>query len=131
MRRISGSVIMKAMVDLRRAKRRRPPCLRTATRSTGITAATGYERVSGPLIPLELRGGPVDGLGDRVAARGAAGDHLGHDGLRVHLLRDARGRRRARDPGGLVLARRIVIHGADRRLDLFPDLEVAHALERG
>src|SRR3954465_14298468 len=40
MRTISGSAIRKAMVDLRRAKRRRPPREGAAARPAGMTAAT-------------------------------------------------------------------------------------------
>src|SRR5436853_6432263 len=128
---MSGSAIRKAMVALCRARRR--PDLRR--RGTGILAAWTTLLLAmanlGARVPLELRGGPADGLVDRIAALRAARDHLRVDRLHVHLLRDVGRGWRARHPDHLVGARRVVVHRALRRLDLLPDLEVAHALERG
>src|SRR2546426_1107559 len=128
---MSGSAIRKAMVDLCRARRR--PDLRR--RGTGILAAWTTLLLAmanlGARVPLELRGGPADGLVDRIAALRAARDHLRVDRLHVHLLRDVGRGWRARHPDHLVGARRVVVHRALRRLDLLPDLEVARALERG
>src|SRR5436853_6206662 len=126
---MSGSAIRKAMVDLCRA-RRRPDLRRRGTLSRAAwTTPLAMARL-GAHVALELRGGPADRLVDRIAALRAARDHLRVDRLHVHLLRDAGRGRRARHPGHLG-ARRVVIYRALRRLDQLPDLEVAHALERG
>ena len=116
------------MVDLRRARRRRPPRRAAICGTCWITAAIAV----GPCarVAFQFGSGPAHHLGDRLPALRALGDHLGHDRLDVHLLRDAGGRRREGHPGHLVLARRVVIHGTFGRLDLLPDLEIPHALER-
>jgi hypothetical protein len=51
-------------------------------------------------------------------------DHLGHRRLHEDLVADSNRRRRSRDPGDYVAARRIVIEGALGRPLLVPSLEV-------
>src|SRR5713226_7973094 len=121
----------KRSIDLLRLARCRPDLRRrgTCSRAAWMTPlAMARLRAH---VALEFRGGPADRLVDRIAALRAARDHLRVDRLHVHLLRDAGRSRRARHPGHLAGARRVVIHRALRRLDLLPDPEVAHALERG
>src|SRR3954470_15212283 len=91
---MSGSVSRNAVVDLRRARRRRPP-RRTATCARGRTAAITGLRA---LVTLELGRGPAEHLVHRLAALRVLGDHLGHDRLRVHLLCDRGGGPRGGPP---------------------------------
>src|SRR3989442_6312611 len=124
---MSGSAIRNAMVDLCRA-RRRPDLRRRGTLSRAAwTTPLAMARL-GAHVALELRGGPADGLVDRIAALRAARDHLRVDRLHVHLLRDVGRSRRARHPYHLVGARRLVVYRALRRLDPLPDPEVPHGL---
>src|SRR5207249_7782845 len=128
---MSGSSIRTAIHDLWRAKRRRATRRRVAGSRAAASVATPLAMAGlGARVALELGGGPGDHFVDRLAALRAARDHLGVDRLHVHLLRDIRRRGEARHPHLLRVARRIVVHGALRRRDLFPYLEVAHALER-
>src|SRR2546430_3755311 len=132
---MSGSAMRKAMSDFCRAKRR-PARRRVAGSRAAASVAT--PSVTAPAmgglrarVTLELGGGPGDRLVDGLDALRAARDHLGVDRLYVHLLRDVGRRGVAGHPGSLGRARRIVVHRAPGRADLFPHLEVTHALEGG
>src|SRR3954468_9376591 len=126
---MSGSAIRKAMVDLRRVKRARPPrrVVGAACPAAGMTAAKAWP--SGTHVAFELPRGPVDRLRDRHAALRALGDQLGLDALHVHLVGDVGRGRRAGYRQRLVVLGRVMEHRTLRRLHLLPDLEVALAGE--
>src|SRR6185437_809807 len=77
-----------------------------------------------PHETFKLRGRPIDGLLDRLAALRALVDHLGHRRLRIDLVGDLRRCRSGGERDDRIAARRVVVDCPLRRLDIKPRLEI-------
>src|SRR5580693_1890010 len=79
---------------------------------------------------FDLVGSPGDCLVDGFALLRAAGDHLGHRRLRIHLRGDVGRGRRAGDRGNEILPRRVIVEGALGRPLIGPGPEIVQLSKR-